>query len=99
MSISVIEAITIDEMLKGQEAQIASLTEENERLRELAQTVSDCGQILFESQVDREGPNQITLEGVVYTGAVVDRYFSLRRSFIEMGRQARAALQPKEGEG
>ena len=34
MSISLIEAITIDEMLKGQEAQIVSLSAENERLRE-----------------------------------------------------------------
>lgn len=33
MSISIIQAITIDEMLKKQEAQIASLTEENEQLR------------------------------------------------------------------
>ncbi len=35
--ITVIEAITIDEMLKKQEAQIATLTADNERLRETVQ--------------------------------------------------------------
>lgn len=35
MSISLIQAITLDEILKKQEVQIASLTAENERLRAL----------------------------------------------------------------
>lgn len=52
MSISLIQAITLDEILKKQEAQIATLTAENERLRNDLRDWAECSSI----KVTMEGP-------------------------------------------
>lgn len=85
MSISLIQAITLDEILKKQDAQIATLTAENERLRSAIQNwlaaIDEYREFL------KKGRDVNSAAGVQYAIALDFREADLR-----------AALQPKEGE-